>query len=164
MDLGATVCTPRGPACGVCPWEGACAGRRLGVAAGLPRRAAKPAKPVRRGAAWLALRADGCVLVEARPPSGLLGGMLALPSGAWGETPPQARPPFAAAWRDLGEVRHSFTHFHLVLRLQGARLPAGACAPVGAWRPAGLVAAELPSVMRKALRLGLAALQPEPPG
>ncbi|HRO13187.1 MAG TPA: A/G-specific adenine glycosylase [Amaricoccus sp.] len=158
MDLGATICTPRSPACGICPWIEACAGRRAGIAADLPRRAAKAAKPVRRGTAWLALRADGRVLIETRPPSGLLGGMLGLPGDAWAESPPPPRPPLAAAWRDLGEVRHTFTHFHLVLRVRGARLPAGTPAPFGAWRPAGPLVRELPSVMRKALRLGLPAL------
>ena len=158
MDLGATVCTPRAPACGICPLICACAARRAGVAAELPRRAEKAARPVRHGTAWLALRDDGSVLVETRPASGLLGGMLGLPGGPWSETPPQPRAPFAAEWRDLGEVRHTFTHFHLILRLRGARLPACAAAPAGAWLPAGPLAAALPSVMRKALRLGLAAL------
>jgi A/G-specific adenine glycosylase len=163
MDLGATICTPRMPACGICPWMQPCAARRLGIAPRLPRRQEKPAKPVRHGTAWLALRADGAVLVETRPPSGLLGGMLGLPCGAWAETPAPPRPPFAAPWRDLGEVRHTFTHFHLILRVRGARLPAGAAAPFGNWRPAAPLAAEFPSVMRKALKLGLPALQ-RPPG
>jgi A/G-specific adenine glycosylase len=158
MDLGATVCTPRAPACGICPLTSACAARRAGVAAELPRRAEKAARPVRHGTAWLALRDDGTVLVETRPASGLLGGMLGLPGGPWSETPPQPRAPFAADWRDLGEVRHTFTHFHLILRLRGARLPACAAPPAGAWLPAGPLAAALPSVMRKALRLGLAVL------
>ena len=158
MDLGATVCTPRSPACGICPWMAPCQGRRLGLAAGLPRRGEKPAKPVRHGTAWLALRADGAVLVETRPPSGLLGGMLGLPSDTWAEIPPPPRPPFAAPWRDLGEVRHTFTHFHLVLRLKGARLARDAPAGPGTWRAAMPLLPELPSVMRKALRLGLPAL------
>ena len=68
------------------------------------------------------------------------------------------RQTLAAEWRDLGEVRHTFTHFHLILRVRGARLPAGAPAPFGAWRPAGPLASELPSLMRKVLRLGLDAI------
>ena len=158
MDLGATICTPRSPACGLCPWMAACEGRKAGIAAALPRRAAKPARPVRFGTAWLALRADGAVLVETRPASGLLGGMLGLPGDVWAERPAAARPPFAADWRELGEVRHTFTHFHLVLRLQGARVPADAPAPFGAYAPVEGLSAALPSVMRKALRLGVGAL------
>ena len=158
MDLGATICTPRSPACGLCPWMPQCAGRRAGLSAELPRRVAKQAKPVRLGTAWLALRADGAVLVETRPASGLLGGMLGLPGDIWAERPGIAQPPFVADWRELGEVRHTFTHFHLILRLRGARMPAEAIAPFGAYRPAEGLAAALPSVMRKALRLGVSAL------
>ena len=106
------------------------------------------------------MRADGAVLVETRPPRGLLGGMLGLPCSDFDRRPPPARgPPFPAAWRDPGEVRHTFTHFHLILRLKGARLPAGTPAPFGEWRPAGALVREVPSVMRKALRLGLPALE-----
>jgi A/G-specific adenine glycosylase len=159
MDLGATVCTPRNPACGLCPWRGPCRARRSGIAAELPRRAPKPPKPVRRGIAYLALRADGAVLVEERPARGLLGGMLGLPGTAWTEAAPPAAPPFAADWRDLGvEVRHTFTHFHLLLRLAGARVPGGFEPPTGAFRPAAGLDAAMPSVMRKALRLGLGTL------
>ena len=154
MDLGATICTPKRPACGICPLVGDCRGRRAGIAEALPRKAAKAAKPVRHGIAWLAVRGDGAVLVETRPPAGLLGGMLALPSGPWGAAP-AGEPPVAGAWRDLGvEVRHTFTHFHLVLRLHGARVGGG----TGDFRPAAEAGPAMPTVMRKALKLGLGAL------
>jgi A/G-specific adenine glycosylase len=159
MDLGATVCTPRGPACGVCPWIGACAGRRAGIADALPRRAEKAAKPVRRGVAYLVLRDDGAVLAETRPPAGLLGGMLGLPGGEWREGAAVERPPLHAPWRDLGvEVRHTFTHFHLILRVRGARVPAGTAVAGAAFYPARELEAAVPTVMRKALRIGLPAL------
>jgi A/G-specific adenine glycosylase len=157
MDLGATVCT-RAPACGVCPWRSACAARRAGIAAALPRRAPKPTRPVRRGIAYVALRPDGAVLVETRDRRGLLGGMLALPCSDWTETP-APRPPFAADWRRLGDVRHTFTHFHLLLGVAAARVPAGFTAPAGRFHPATELQAALPTVMRKALRLGLDALR-----
>ena len=156
MDLGATICAPRAPACGVCPWVAPCEGRRRGIAAELPRKAPKPVKPTRRGVAYLARRPDGAILVERRPERGLLGGMLGLPGTDWAEAPPAPRPPFPAAWRDLGvEARHTFTHFHLRLRVMGA--PAGMEA-AGDFRPAEAAAAAMPTVMRKALRLGLDAL------
>ena len=159
MDLGATVCTPRAPACGICPLSLPPV-PRAGPAS---RPSCRAGRRRRRGPSGTAppgwrCATTGRVLVETRPASGLLGGMLGLPGGPWSETPPQPRAPFAADWRDLGEVRHTFTHFHLILRLRGARLPACAAAPAGAWLPAGPLAAALPSVMRKALRLGLAAL------
>lgn len=157
MDLGATVCAPRNPACGICPWMGACRARVLGIAAELPRKVAKVAKPTRLGIAYVALRADGAVLFERRPESGLLGGMLGLPCSAWSVEAPEPRPPFPADWRDLGvEARHTFTHFHLRLRLVGARV--GAAAP-GEYRAAEALERALPTVMKKALRLGLGALE-----
>ena len=158
MDLGATVCTPRAPACGRCPWGAACRGRALGIAAQLPRRVVKPGRPVRRGIAYLALQ-EGAVLVETRPERGLLGGMLGLPCGAWSEGEARPGPPFAADWRPTGlEVRHTFTHFHLILSIETAWVPAGFAPPVGWFRkvtPA--LEAALPTVMRKALKLGLSA-------
>ncbi len=156
MDLGATICTPRAPACGICPWLPACRARRLGIAEILPRKVAKPAKPVRYGIAYLALRSDGAVLAERRPDRGLLGGMLGLPGGDWTEAEPARRPPFPAAWRDLGvEARHTFTHFHLRLAVAGARVGMSAA---GEFRDADAAMAAMPTVMRKALTLGLGAL------
>jgi A/G-specific adenine glycosylase len=159
MDLGATLCTPRAPACGACPWRAPCAGRRAGVAAALPRRAARPAKPVRRGTGYLAVRADE-VLIETRPQRGLLGGMLGLPCSPWSEAAATAAPPFAADWRPTGlEVRHTFTHFHLILAIETARVPGDFVPPSGGFRrPTPALEASLPSVMLKALRLGLSAL------
>lgn len=154
MDLGATICTPRRPACGICPWRDPCQGRRLGIAEALPAKTPKRAKPVRQGVAWLVLRADGAVLVETRPPSGLLGGMLGLPGTPWTEGEVTADPPFAAGWRDLGEVRHTFTHFHLILRVRQALAPPGWAPATGAFHPPAGLEAALPTVMRKAVRLG----------
>lgn len=84
MDLGATVCVPRRPACGICPWVDRCAGRAEGIAEDLPRRAEKRPKPLRHGVAFCAVRDDGAVLLERRPARGLLGGMLGLPGSDWG--------------------------------------------------------------------------------
>src|SRR5215469_2050578 len=83
MDLGATICTPKRPACALCPWMSACRARARGDPAAFPRRAPKRAGVLRRGAAFVALRADGCVLVRARAPRGLLGGMTEVPTTAW---------------------------------------------------------------------------------
>ncbi|MEM8787291.1 MAG: A/G-specific adenine glycosylase [Pseudomonadota bacterium] len=156
MDLGATICTPRNPACGLCPWRDPCAGRRAGTAEALPRKLPKAPKPVRHGTVFLALRGDGAALVETRPGKGLLGGMLGLPGNTWAETPPPAAPPLPGDWRAAGEVRHTFTHFHLILQV---RVAVGVTAPA----PPGLrfqtvLDRDLPTVMRKAYRLGRGAL------
>ncbi len=154
MDLGATVCTPRRPACGLCPLSGLCAARRADLAETLPRRAPKAAKPVRFGHAYVARRPDGAWLLERRPASGLLGGMLGWPGSDWGENPEPA-PPLAADWQRLaGEVRHTFTHFHLRLAVHvadvapGARPARGAFLPAPAFRPG-----DLPTLMRKVFDL-----------
>src|SRR5262249_33236360 len=83
MDLGATICTPKRPACALCPWLTSCAARHRGDAEAFPRKAAKREGRLRRGAAFVAVRADGCVLVRSRPPKGLLGGMTEVPTTAW---------------------------------------------------------------------------------
>jgi len=155
MDLGATVCRPRRPACGRCPWAEACRARRDGIAESLPRRAAKPARPVRRGVAFWAVRPDGAVLLRRRPEKGLLGGMIELPSTDWGEAPPgpgeiAATAPVSADWTPLaGVVRHTFTHFHLELAVHAATVSAGAC-PGAIWCPPDRLGDyALPSVMKK---------------
>ena len=162
MDLGATVCSPRNPACGVCPWLAPCQARRSGLVSELPRKKPKPEKPTRLGRAYLALDRQGRVLLRRRPDKGLLGGMVGLPGGEWSETGPvNDAPPFTADWTDLGvEVRHTFTHFHLRLQIYGAVTPK----PVvrieeDLWTPRGeLFNTALPTLMKKALKQGLPAL------
>jgi A/G-specific adenine glycosylase len=150
MDLGATICTPRRPACALCPLVAGCAARAAGCAADLPRKAPRPQRPVRRGIAYVVRRDDGAWLLERRPPRGLLGGMLGWPGSDWAEVPSDA-PPLDADWRDPGgEVRHVFTHFELRLVLRLARVAPGTTAARGdfvaetAFRPG-----DLPAVMRK---------------
>ncbi|MCK0207201.1 A/G-specific adenine glycosylase [Starkeya koreensis] len=158
MDLGATICTPRKPACALCPWTEACAARASGAPERYPVKAAKAAKPTRRGVAFLAVRADGAVLVRSRPPRGLLGGMSEVPSTPWEEEQP-AKPvvhaPLRASWTALNApVTHVFSHFALELEVWRAALPAATPAPDGhRWVvPDGFDAEAFPSVMRKVLR------------
>jgi A/G-specific adenine glycosylase len=150
MDLGATICTPRNPACGICPWREPCLARAVGVQADLPRKVAKLAKPVRQGMVWIARRVDGAVLLETRPERGLLGGMLGWPGSGWDGA--GGAPPLAADWRDAGaEVRHTFTHFHLRLGIEVAEVGLGAMPERGIFLPrSGFRPSDLPTVMRKA--------------
>ena len=159
MDLGATICTPRSPACAICPLRDPCQARALGRQNELPRKAAKVERPVRLGYAYLVRRSDGAWLLETRPGRGLLGGMLGWPVSDWSAAPAEA-PPLAADWRDPGaEVRHTFTHFHLRLALRLATVgPAalpdrGRFVPRHQFRPA-----DLPTVMRKAYDLAAATI------
>jgi len=161
MDLGATICTPRRPACSLCPWAEYCRARKDGCAEELPHRAPRAERPVRRGAAFFARNEEGLILLRRRPPHGLLGGMLEVPSTPWQEARWQraaalAHAPFEARWaRRAGQVEHTFTHFHLVLDVFAASAPAQIEAN-GEWAdPAALHALALPSVMRKVIALGM---------
>jgi A/G-specific adenine glycosylase len=160
MDLGATICTPRSPACGICPLHSPCRARALGLQADLPQRRATAAKPLRLGYAYLARRIDGAWLLETRPARGLLGGMLGWPSSDWSAAPQEA-PPLDALWRDPGlEVRHTFTHFHLRLALRLAEVGMAAVPWRGRFVPAdGFRPAALPVVMRKCFDLAAAAFR-----
>ena len=91
MDLGATICTPKKPACVLCPWLTVCAARKRGDQETFPRKAAKVEGKLRRGASFVAIRADGCVLVRTRPTKGLLGGMTEVPSTSWTQDFEEAR-------------------------------------------------------------------------
>lgn len=158
MDLGATICTPRRPACALCPWMGACAARAAGTQESFPRKEKKAPRETRLGAAFVAERADGAILLRTRPPSGLLGGMAEPPGGEWRADYPLSQAildaPLDARWRRLpGVVRHVFTHFPLEVTVFHARLAADAQAPEGMrFTPREALAQEpLPSVMRKVL-------------
>jgi A/G-specific adenine glycosylase len=117
MDLGATVCTPRKPVCGDCPLASDCEGLKKGIAADLPKRAAKKPRPVRYATMFWLTRPDGKVLLQKRPEKGLLGSMLGLPTTDWtegGEGDVESFAPAKLNWQVLpGTVGHTFTHFHL---------------------------------------------------
>jgi A/G-specific adenine glycosylase len=161
MDLGATICTPKSPACALCPWMNDCAARSRGDQETFPRKAPKREGELRRGAAFVALRADGRVLLRTRPSSGLLGGMTEVPGSPWSAafavaTARAAAPRFKRrlAWRRrAGVVTHVFTHFPLELTVFTAAVPRNTAAPDGArWvKLAELPGEALPNVMRKAI-------------
>ena len=160
FDLGATICTPAAPACGICPWLAGCAGRREGIAAELPRKAAKAVRPVRHGIAFWLTDAEGRVLLRRRPPRGLLGGMTELPgtpwrAAIWESDDWPAYAPMAAHWRAAGEVRHVFTHFELRLGVLAAAVPD--IRAEGFLRDVAALDGEaLPSLMRKCVALAQA--------
>jgi len=162
MDLGATICTPKKPACALCPWMEPCAARARGNPEAFPVKAPKTTGKLRRGAAFAVLRADGCVLVRTRPPRGLLGGMTEVPTSRWAhdfdaadalvEAPRLART--KPKWRRLpGVVNHVFTHFPLTLVVYRADVNAKTPAPAGTrWvARADLPGEALPNLMRKVL-------------
>lgn len=161
MDLGATICTPKSPACGICPWNQGCEGRVAGRVAELPRKLPKKAKPTRLGIAYVARREDGAWLLETRPEKGLLGGMLGWPGSEWNDAPNHT-PPIDAEWSRLGEeARHTFTHFHLRLQILTTVIGKGTEPSVGRFIPhAEFSPTSLPTVMRKVFDLAAVTLRP----
>ena len=129
MDLGARICTPRRPSCLMCPIAVPCKARALGIAETVPRRAIKAERPVRRAVAFVALREDGAVLLRRRHETGLLGGMMEVPSSAWEAAAPLPKDALVAApvhaewWPVPAEVVHVFTHFRLEVQVYRALVP-----------------------------------------
>ena len=156
MDLGATICTPRNPACSLCPWATPCEARAENTQYALPRKTPKATKPIRTGTLWLAQHPSGTWLTETRPDRGLLGGMLGFPGTNWDGA--GGSEPLTAEWTYLGEVRHTFTHFHLILDVMLTQTDSSASrGTYTTLRPS-----DLPTLMRKAFDLAAAAMASSP--
>jgi len=165
FDLGATICTPRRPACALCPWRGDCAAQREGIQETLPAKSPKAARKRRHGLHFLARDPAGRLLLRHRPPEGLLGGMLEIPGAPWREDTwtleealPHAPLPGLPWVLRAGIAHHGFTHMDLEMRLAEAAAPA-APAPEGmAWMEPASAQAALPTAMRRLFSLSEAPL------
>jgi A/G-specific adenine glycosylase len=164
MDLGASICTPKKPACVLCPLNEDCVGLVRGDQETFPHKLAKKTGALRRGAAFVVTRGDE-LLVRSRPEKGLLGGMTEVPGSDWraaqDDKAALKQVPIlkgASRWhRKTGVVTHVFTHFPLELVVYIAEVPARTRAPEGMrWVPIATLAGEaLPNVMRKVVAHGL---------
>jgi len=164
MDLGAAICTPKKPACVLCPLHQGCAARARGDAETFPRKSPKKSGELRRGAAFVVRRGDE-LLVRTRAEKGLLGGMTEVPGSQWraaqeDEAARRQAPALqgVARWRrKAGVVSHVFTHFPLELVVYTANAPARTRAPEGMrWVAIATLKEEaLPNVMRKVIARGL---------
>src|ERR1700759_2219422 len=164
MDLGSTICTPKKPACVLCPLNEDCAALARGDQETFPRKAPKKSGELRRGAAFVVTRGDE-LLVRSRPEKGLLGGMTEVPTSDWlagqdDKAATQQAPVLKGItrWhRKAGVVTHVFTHFPLELVVYTATVPSRTRAPEGMrWAPIATLAGEaLPNVMRKVVAHGL---------
>jgi len=145
MDLGATVCTPRRPACARCPWGEPCRARGLDIQESLPVR--RPRKPlphhdIAAGVIWH----DGRILIAQRPPHGLLGGLWEFPGGKR-EAGESLEECLVREVREelqieiqvgqlLTTVKHAYTHFRITLYAYQCRHLSGKPQTIGcaAWK------------------------------
>jgi A/G-specific adenine glycosylase len=164
MDLGSSICTPKKPACVLCPLNAGCAARGRGDQESFPRKAPKKTGELRRGAAFVVTRGDE-LLVRTRPEKGLLGGMTEVPGSDWlaaqdDQVALKQAPAVKGVtrWhRKVGVVTHVFTHFPLELVVYTATAPAGTRPPEGMrFVPIVTLADEaFPNLMRKVIAHGL---------
>ena len=164
MDIGSSICTPKKPACALCPLNEDCVARVRGDQEAFPRKAPKKIGTLRRGAAFIVTRGEE-LLVRTRAEKGLLGGMTEVPGSDWlagqeDKAALQQAPVLKSVtrWhRKAGVVTHVFTHFPLELVIYTATVAARTRAPEGMrWVPIATLAGEaLPNVMRKAIAHGL---------
>jgi A/G-specific adenine glycosylase len=160
MDLGATVCTPRKPACGNCPWSRWCRANREGQPESYPVKAPKAAKP-HKHAIGFAVYCGDRIWLRKRPSKGLLGGMLEVPSTGWRLTSwakweVHEHLPFEADWTVKSAVAHVFTHFSLDMTMWRAEAPDGWLPNAGQFYGVDDIHEfALPSLMKKAVLASL---------
>ncbi|MEO6015205.1 MAG: A/G-specific adenine glycosylase [Devosia sp.] len=150
MDLGATICAPRGVNCLICPLNEGCAGRRADPLM-FPVKAEKPLRPTRYGHAFVMRDRDGDVFLRTRAEKGLLAQMTEPPVSEWTSESSDPQFPIPADWRHHGKIVHVFTHFRLELEIWSATATDTAGLFDG-WWSSNLESEALPSVFRKALK------------
>lgn len=164
MDLGSTICTPRKPKCGLCPWQGACKLANATDVETYPRKSAKKQKPIQHTLCFVEINAQG-ILVQRRSETGLLGGMLQVPNAPWRDHPWQLgeatefAPVSGVTWQRAAPIRHIFTHIDLRIEVYIANDSSTDNAtrvPV-----CDLDQVALPSVFLKVIKSGLLALEKE---
>ncbi len=140
MDLASSLCTPRKPACGRCPLREDCRARREGIQAEIPRRPKKQRIPERQAVAVFVRDRKGRVLIVRRPGRGLLSALWKLPGGFLreGEAPAEGltrtvREEISVESEPqlpIGAVRHSYSHFRMLLHVFSGRIVRGRPRPL----------------------------------
>ncbi len=119
MDLGATICTPKRPACSLCPINADCQGFKNGDAENYPYKKPKAHKPTLKGAAFVITNSNDEVFLCKRSDQGLLAGMTQVPTTDWNSrhdgSADTTQAPIEGNWKNTGVAKHTFTHFHLEL-------------------------------------------------
>ncbi|MEM9329869.1 MAG: A/G-specific adenine glycosylase [Pseudomonadota bacterium] len=159
MDLGATICSPKRPACALCPINADCLAFQSGTPELYPFKQPKAEKPTRKGAAFVLKNKAGHIFLCKRPSHGLLAGMTQVPTTDWNSNQDggteQDSAPLPAAWQRRGTIRHTFTHFHLELTIWQAQIDHQISLD-GWWCKAEDLGSEaLPTVFKKVLSAAL---------
>ncbi len=141
MDLGATVCTPRQPLCHACPWQPHCRAYRYGLTQEIPRKMSRSPLPHKVIGVAVIWNRAGQVLIDRRPPTGLLGGLWEFPGGKIepGETVQECirreiREELGidiSVGEHLIDIDHAYTHFKVTLQVYYCRHVAGEPQPLG---------------------------------
>ncbi|HET7321549.1 MAG TPA: A/G-specific adenine glycosylase [Longimicrobiaceae bacterium] len=181
MELGATVCTPRAPACAACPLREHCAAFAAGTQEGRPLPKKQKPLPHEHQAVAVVERDDGALLLARRPVDSRLGGLwefpgtLRRPAESTAEAAERGvRETLAlevVAGEPVGAVDHTFTHVRVTYDAVRCRpLPGGIARPLGyddfAWvRPEELERFALPKAQKRlaALIIGTRTPSPLPP-
>ena len=153
MDLGAGICIPKAPRCALCPLSLGCEARAAGDPEVLPLKSPKKKRPQKHGIVYWVQDDRGRVLLERREEKGLLGGMLALPTGQWGVH--GDRIDELDYLKDIEDCRlhidHVFTHFDLRLHLKRAKLRSMSESLI--WGEVSDAHKAMPSLFQKAYKL-----------
>ncbi|MFS8797650.1 A/G-specific adenine glycosylase [Synechococcus sp. R65.1] len=163
MDLGATVCRPRRPRCGQCPWQADCAAYHRGQQHHLPMAEPRPLRPHKQIAVAIVLR-ENEILIDRRPESSMLSGLWEFPGGKIepGETPAECVVREVkeevgidiAVVAPLATVEHAYTHFTITLmaficRYLGGEAQPLQCSEVRWVKPAELSQFPFPAANQK---------------
>lgn len=131
MDLGAVICTPKNPHCGICPWLNFCQAYSLNLQTQLPMRETSTPLPHKLIGVAVIWNDQGQILIDKRPPTGLLGGLWEFPGGKL-----EADETWEACIRreiqeelgieiEVGEhlitLDHTYTHFRVTLNVYHCR-------------------------------------------
>jgi A/G-specific adenine glycosylase len=153
MDLGAQICKPK-PLCHLCPISDFCEAYTLGDAEQFPLKTLKKEKPTRQGEMYVLFNEKGEILFEKRPQKGLFAGMLGLPGVGWEDTDSLLVPLEKNDFEVCPIiVRHTFTHFHLHIKVYTGKILALSVSD-GVWiLPKNLHAHPIPTLIKKVLKL-----------
>jgi A/G-specific adenine glycosylase len=144
MELGALICRPKNPSCHQCPFQWDCQAYQNNKVDQFPVRIQKKKLPTRYTTAFIIRRDDQAILLRKRPQTGLLGGMMEVPTTNWENTKSE---------NHVTHVKHTFTHFHLEVEVR--QCPEG-FVDEGIWvLPEDLSRYALPTIMKKVLQAGL---------